>query len=197
MSRRQPQLRAEPQGGLPGPTAALADACGDERLLVAWPPLREAHLFVCTPRGRRNNRKATAATSAADAATPTAAAATAADATSSGSRGRGDRRAWSTRVSRMNAVPFSRHHVPEGRAAQERRKAAQPDSSGFAVRQGRSRGWQRREKGGVPSQTRRGRRDFAMHPYPVWCRRPCFMARICSRETKAMQYTAQNIQRRV
>ena len=74
-------------------------ACGDVRLLVAWPPLRKAHLFVCTQPGRRDSRTAAAAAaSAAAATTPTAAAATAADTTSRHSRGRGGRRGWSRRV---------------------------------------------------------------------------------------------------
>ena len=50
-------------GGHPlqGPNAALEDACGDMSLLVAWLPLREAHMFVCTRPGRQDSRAAATA----------------------------------------------------------------------------------------------------------------------------------------
>ena len=58
---------------------ALADASGDVRLFVACPPLREAHLFVCTGLGHRVSRAAATAAARAAAATTLTAAATAAE----------------------------------------------------------------------------------------------------------------------
>ena len=80
---------------------------------------------------------------------------------------------------------------PLAGAAGEGGMAAITDSTGSAVRQGRPRGGQGREKSGVSSQTPRGPWDFAMHPYSDPCGRFCFMVRISCRETKAVQYTAE------
>ena len=67
-------------------------------------------------------------------------------------------------------------------------------STGSAVRQSRLRGGHGREKSGASSQTPRDPSDFAMHPYPGGCRRPCFMVRISCREAKSVQYTAERLE---
>ena len=64
---------------------------------------------------------------------------------------------------------------PLAGAVGEGEMAAITDSKGSSVRLGRPRGGQMGEgRAEISSQTPRGSWDFAMHPYPGRCRRPCF-----------------------
>ena len=124
MGSGQPQLSAEPGGGghpLQGPTEALEDACGDMGLLVAWPPLREAHLFVAHGQGagtvaQQQQQQPQALPPPPPPPPPppqqqqTQPAATGAGETGGGGAG----------GSRPNAVRFSRNHVPAARGGGER-----------------------------------------------------------------------------
>ena len=186
-------------GGHPlqGPNAALEDACGGVLLHVAWPPLREAYLFVCTRPACRKSRAAAAAAaaaaSAAAAATPTAAA-TAADATGRGSS-RGAQEGVEQEGRGRTPCALAGTTCPLAGGAGEWGMAAITDCTGSAVRQGRPMGGQGRWKRGVSSQMPRGPWDFAMHPYPGRCRRPCFMVRISCPEEKSVQYTSERLKK--
>ena len=198
MGSGKPPLRVEPGGGGEGGSPPSRPECStrrrlwDVQLLVAWPPLQGPHLLVCKRPGRRDSCAAAVAASAAARRHP--------HRRRNSSRrnlqrqkGRGGQEGAKQEGRGQTPCALAGTTCPLAGPEGKGGTAATPDTTGFAVRQGRPRGGQGREKRGVSSQTPRGLWDFAMHPYPGRCCRPCFMVRLSVVERQNQCSTQQNV----